>query len=104
MIDCSTVWYSLSPSFEKQVNDISRWTLSSDFFTHYPQLIGFVPMHNAIPPSMGLEDIEPNAHEEGEADVASLEASGNIAGATTDLYDFSQAGMTFEMDTVGMAA
>jgi hypothetical protein len=46
--------YAFTPAFDSRFQDICCWTLSSDFFAHYPQLIGVVPIHNAMPPSLCL--------------------------------------------------
>jgi hypothetical protein len=53
--------YAFTPAFDSRFQDIGCWTLSSDFFGHYPQLIGVVPIYNAMPPSLVLR-IPPSSH------------------------------------------
>jgi hypothetical protein len=46
--------YTFNPAFDSRFQNIGCWTLASDFFVHYPQLIGVVPIYNAMPPSLVL--------------------------------------------------
>jgi hypothetical protein len=43
--------YSFSSSFYERFEDIQCWTLNSDFFEFWPDLIGYIPMYN---PGQGI--------------------------------------------------
>ncbi|RGP77165.1 hypothetical protein FLONG3_4680 [Fusarium longipes] len=44
--------YHISPMFEQRIRDINAWTMSTDFFTHFPELTEDIPTFMGIPPSM----------------------------------------------------
>jgi hypothetical protein len=44
--------YHISPIFEDRIRDINVWTMSTDFFTHYPELVDDIPALMGIPASM----------------------------------------------------
>jgi Domain of unknown function (DUF3425) len=78
--------YSYTDAFDTKFHDIGCWSLSSDFFTYYPQLIGIIPIYNAIPPSLcvripttGDSDFAQRNDEFG----TGLDAEGNISGFHT---------------------
>ncbi|KIW06504.1 hypothetical protein, variant [Verruconis gallopava] len=75
--------YSFSQHFDSRFQDINCWTLSSDFFVHYPQLIGVVPIYNAMPPSLVLR-IPTSGHGNSTQEVSSdfgdgMDAEGNMS-------------------------
>ncbi|KAF4995715.1 hypothetical protein FDECE_12708 [Fusarium decemcellulare] len=45
--------FQLSPMFEERIRDINAWTMSSDFFTHFPELYEDIPPYLGIPASLG---------------------------------------------------
>ncbi|UZP38552.1 hypothetical protein NXS19_006368 [Fusarium pseudograminearum] len=44
--------YHISPIFEERIRDINAWTMSTDFFTHFPELVEDIPAFMGIPASM----------------------------------------------------
>ena len=79
--------YTFSPSFDARFQYLCCWTLGSDFFVHYPQLIGVVPIYNAIPPSLVLRipaSSHGNANQEMHNDFGDgMDAEGNMSGFHT---------------------
>ncbi|KAF2669624.1 hypothetical protein BT63DRAFT_455604 [Microthyrium microscopicum] len=51
-MDHNTGQYQFSAMFNDRFQDAHSWALSVDFFVHFPQLIGVVPIYNAIPRSL----------------------------------------------------
>ncbi|KAL9562555.1 hypothetical protein ACKAV7_013312 [Fusarium commune] len=45
--------YHISPLFEQRIRDINAWTMSTDFFQHFPELSEDIPAYMGIPASMG---------------------------------------------------
>ncbi|CEI70927.1 hypothetical protein FVEN_g9697 [Fusarium venenatum] len=43
--------YHISPPFEQRIRDINAWTMSTDFFTHFPELSEDIPVYMGIPTS-----------------------------------------------------
>lgn len=81
--------YTYSPAFDQRFQDVGCWTLGSDFFAHYPQLIGVVPIHNALPQSLGLSLRTPTSNQIGgsvgqDMDFGDgMDAEGNMSGFHT---------------------
>ncbi|RGP67672.1 hypothetical protein FSPOR_5861 [Fusarium sporotrichioides] len=44
--------YHISPLFEDRIRDINAWTMSADFFTHFPELVEDIPAFMGIPASV----------------------------------------------------
>ncbi|KAH7233619.1 hypothetical protein BKA59DRAFT_319779 [Fusarium tricinctum] len=44
--------YQISPLFEQRIRDINSWTMSTDFFTRFPELNQDIPAYMGIPPSV----------------------------------------------------
>jgi hypothetical protein len=44
--------YHISPIFEQRIRDINAWTMSADFFTHFPELVEDIPTFMGIPASI----------------------------------------------------
>ncbi|CAJ0542605.1 Ff.00g001620.m01.CDS01 [Fusarium sp. VM40] len=44
--------YQISPIFEQRIRDINSWTMSTDFFAHFPELNQDIPAFMGIPPSV----------------------------------------------------
>ncbi|KAL5603612.1 hypothetical protein FOVSG1_006362 [Fusarium oxysporum f. sp. vasinfectum] len=44
--------YHISPLFEQRIRDINAWTMSTDFFTHFPELSEDIPTYTGIPASL----------------------------------------------------
>ncbi|KAH7191261.1 hypothetical protein DER44DRAFT_844575 [Fusarium oxysporum] len=44
--------YHISPLFEQRIRDINAWTMSTDFFTHFPELSEDIPAYMGIPTSL----------------------------------------------------
>lgn len=80
--------YTYSQAFDNRFQDICCWTLGSDFFAHYPQLIGVVPIFNAMPPSLVLR-IPTSSHAGSSHDMHGgdfgdgMDAEGNMSGFHT---------------------
>lgn len=79
--------YGYSPAFDGRFQDVGCWTLGSDFFAHYPQLIGVVPIFNAMPPSLVLR-IPTSNHGSGVQEMHGdfgdgMDAEGNMSGFHT---------------------
>jgi hypothetical protein len=51
-MDITTGQYEFSDLFNSRFQDIHSWALSIDFFIHFPQLIGVIPIYNAMPRSL----------------------------------------------------
>ncbi|KAF4435365.1 hypothetical protein F53441_13537 [Fusarium austroafricanum] len=45
--------YHISPLFEQRIRDINAWTMSTDFFTHFPELSEDIPEFMGVPISIG---------------------------------------------------
>jgi hypothetical protein len=52
----ATAGYDFSSSFYNRFHNINSWTLSIDFFVQYPNLIGMIPIYNALPRSLHSQD------------------------------------------------
>jgi hypothetical protein len=44
--------YHISPLFEQRIRDINAWTMSTDFFTHFPELSEDIPAYMGTPTSL----------------------------------------------------
>lgn len=63
----STGTFVFTETFNTRFYDVRSWALSGDFFSQYPQLVGMIPIYNALPPSLTPaipSDIMQRAHEE----------------------------------------
>lgn len=45
--------YTVSPEFEDRIRDINSWTMSADFFSHFPEMYADIPAYQEIPRSLG---------------------------------------------------
>ncbi|KAF4978623.1 hypothetical protein FZEAL_5026 [Fusarium zealandicum] len=49
MTNVVTGRYSLSPQFESHIQNITSWTMTLDFFTHFPEMYGDIPTFQEVP-------------------------------------------------------
>ncbi|KAH7184165.1 hypothetical protein BKA60DRAFT_310271 [Fusarium oxysporum] len=49
MVDRATGRISLSPQFENRIQDIASWTMTTDFFSYFPEMYGDIPSFESSP-------------------------------------------------------
>lgn len=100
--DRSSGWYVFSPAFEAQLQDINRWTLSSDFFAHYPQLMGHVPLCEAMHRSVSPQAVSHDQAEAGHGPAVFDEGQG-VADVAPESWSFDQGGLPFGLSVIRTA-
>ncbi|TPX11647.1 uncharacterized protein E0L32_007626 [Thyridium curvatum] len=51
--------YYVSPEFESRIGDINSWTMTTDFFLHFPDLCSDIPVYMSVPRSLELDIHDP---------------------------------------------
>ncbi|KAF5022189.1 hypothetical protein F66182_5776 [Fusarium sp. NRRL 66182] len=51
--DAHTGKYQLTPMFDQRIRNINAWTMSPDFFSHFPELSQDIPAFMDVPSSVG---------------------------------------------------
>ncbi|KAF6829214.1 bZIP transcription factor [Colletotrichum musicola] len=51
-----TGWYSVAPEFDERIADINSWTMSADFFGHFPEMYADIPAYQEVPRSLGWRE------------------------------------------------
>ncbi|KZL66632.1 bZIP transcription factor [Colletotrichum tofieldiae] len=44
--------YCVSPEFENRIRDINSWTMSMDFFNHFPEMYADIPAYQELPKAL----------------------------------------------------
>ncbi|KAL0935610.1 bZIP transcription factor [Colletotrichum truncatum] len=48
--------YCMSPEFEQRIQNINSWTMSTDFFNHFPEMYSDIPVYQEIPKPLGWKE------------------------------------------------
>ncbi|KAF6816308.1 bZIP transcription factor [Colletotrichum plurivorum] len=48
--------YSVAPEFDERIADINSWTMSADFFGHFPEMYADIPAYQEVPRSLGWRE------------------------------------------------
>ncbi|KAK1846882.1 bZIP transcription factor [Colletotrichum chrysophilum] len=57
--------YTVSPEFQDRIRDINSWTMSADFFSHFPEMYADIPAYQEIPRSLGWMEGRVNVSRKG---------------------------------------
>ncbi|OHF01542.1 hypothetical protein CORC01_03032 [Colletotrichum orchidophilum] len=49
--------YCVAPEFEDRIRDINSWTMSSDFFNHFPEMYADIPAYQEVPRGLTWKNV-----------------------------------------------